>query len=140
MKSMQKISQTFIKAAFEKLTNGIQSTLHIVLSTLYSKPLHIVNNFGETLPWRFIGIVSLYSEPLYIVNKILLQIVFTIWRVDCIFIRFFTFSLPECFLSLHTIWATAAEWIHKEVYESAIILTEGVEFFLKVLSRLLLSR
>ena len=60
----------------------IQSTLHIV-STLYSEHLHIVNNFDETLQWRFIGIVSLYSEPLYIVNKILLQIVFTIWRVDC---------------------------------------------------------
>ena len=43
--------------------------------------LHIVNNFGETLQWRFIGIVSLYCVPLHIVNKILLQIVFTIWRV-----------------------------------------------------------
>ena len=63
----------------------LQSTLHIV-STLYSEHLHIVNNFGETLQfqWRFIGIVSLYSEPLHIVNKILLQIVFTVWTVDCI--------------------------------------------------------
>ena len=60
----------------------IQSTLHTV-STLYSEHLHIVNNFSETLQWRFIGIVSLYSEPLHIVNKILLQIVFTIRRVDC---------------------------------------------------------
>ena len=39
-----------------------------------------MNIFGEILQWRFIGIVSLYSEPLYLVNKILLQIVFTIWR------------------------------------------------------------
>ena len=38
----------------------IQSTLHIV-STLYSEHLHIVNNFGETLQWRFITIVSLCS-------------------------------------------------------------------------------
>ena len=51
----------------------IVSTVHIV-STLYSEHLHIVNNFGETLQWWFIGIVSLYSEPLHIVNKILLQI------------------------------------------------------------------
>ena len=43
------------------ITKKIQSTLHIV-STLYSEHLHIVNNFGETLQRRFIGIVSLYSE------------------------------------------------------------------------------
>ena len=59
------------------------------MSTLYSEHLHIVNNFGETFQWRLIGIVSIFSEPLHIVNlshivnKILLQIVFTIWRVDC---------------------------------------------------------
>ena len=68
----------------------IQLTLQIV-STLYSEQLHIVNNFGDTLQWRFRGIVSIYSEPLYIVNKILLQVVFTIWRVDCI--HFFRYSL-----------------------------------------------
>ena len=50
----------------------IQSTLHIVN-----------NNFGETFQWRLTGIVSLYSEPLHILNKMLLQIVFNIWRVDC---------------------------------------------------------
>ena len=61
---------------------NIQSTLHMV-SILYNEHLHIVNIFDETLQWKLIGIVSLYSEPLYIVNKILLQIVFTIWRVDC---------------------------------------------------------
>ena len=53
------------------------------MSILYSEHLHIVNIFGETLQWKLIGIVSPYSEPLYIVNKMPLQIVFTIWRVDC---------------------------------------------------------
>ena len=67
---------------FQLMIFIIQSTLHIV-STLYSEHFHIVNNIGETLQWRLIGIVSPYSEPLYTVNKIPLQIVFTIWRVDC---------------------------------------------------------
>ena len=38
------------------ITIDIELTLHIV-STLYSK------QFGETLQWRLIGIVSPYSEP-----------------------------------------------------------------------------
>ena len=74
----------YVKHGIECFDN-IRSTLHIV-STLYSEHLPIVNNFGETLEWRFILIVSLYSEPLHIVNKILLQIVFTIWR-NCISTR-----------------------------------------------------
>ena len=73
----------------------LQSTLHIV-STPYSE------HFGETLQWRFIEIVSLalYSEPLHRVNKILLQIVFTIWRVDCILYM-------EIYFTKKTTWGAA---------------------------------
>ena len=79
----------------EILKNLVRSTLRIVSAlSLYIYIyiyIYIVNNFGETLQWMFIGIVSLYNEPLQIMNKMLLQIVFTIWRVDCI-LKFFQCS------------------------------------------------
>ena len=54
------------------------------MSTRYSEPLDIVNILPETEVVFSLCSVYRYSESLDIVNKRLLQMMFTISRVDCI--------------------------------------------------------
>ncbi len=61
----------------------IQSTLYIVI-TRYIDPLDIVNILHKTEFVFFLCSISRYSESLDVVNKRLLQMMFTISRVDCI--------------------------------------------------------